>query len=89
MPTYEYICNDCSHFFEKFQNMKDKPLTECPACGSSVRRIISSGAGIILKGNGFYQTDYKKRSCPAASGTDKNKPACPKSGICPSCESDA
>lgn len=61
MPTYEYICNDCGHEFEFFQSMKEDPLTECPSCHGHVRRKIGLGAGIIFKGSGFYETDFKDR----------------------------
>lgn len=62
MPTYEYICTSCAHEFEAFQSMKDDPLTDCPACAEGrVRRKIGLGAGIIFKGSGFYETDFKDR----------------------------
>jgi putative FmdB family regulatory protein len=59
MPTYEYECSKCSHLFEKFQSMLDEPLKKCPACGGKVKRLLGTGAGIIFKGSGFYQTDYR------------------------------
>ena len=62
MPTYEYECDKCGKHFEKFQNMSDEPLKRCPECGGSVRRLIGTGAGIIFKGSGFYETDYKRSS---------------------------
>ncbi len=58
MPTYEYACPKCGTF-EQFQSMKDKPLAKCPTCRSKVKRMIGTGAGIIFKGSGFYQTDYR------------------------------
>ena len=61
MPTYEYECSKCG-VFECFQSMSDQPLDRCPTCRSKVRRLIGTGAGIIFKGSGFYQTDYKKSS---------------------------
>jgi putative FmdB family regulatory protein len=61
MPTYDYRCDDCGHELEVFQSMSDERLTECPACGkSTLRRLIGSGSGIIFKGSGFYETDYKR-----------------------------
>ena len=63
MPTYEYKCEECGHLFEKFQKMTDEPVRKCPECGGKVKRLISSGAGLIFKGSGFYQTDYKN-TCP-------------------------
>jgi len=72
MPTYEYECETCHHHFEEFQNMKDEPIKKCPKCGKKVKRLISSGAGFIFKGSGFYITDYKKNS--ASIPTSKSKP---------------
>jgi putative FmdB family regulatory protein len=69
MPTYEYRCKSCQHRFEVFQSMTADPITVCPKCGADVERLIGTGAGPIFKGNGFYQTDYKKSS----SGTSKSK----------------
>lgn len=61
MPTYEYACRSCAAEFEQFQSMRDAPLTTCPKCGQdSVKRLIGRGAGIIFKGSGFYETDYKR-----------------------------
>ena len=68
MPTYEYACPKCGHQFEKFQSMKDKPLTVCPKekCKlkrwgkGRVKKMLGSGAGLIFKGSGFYITDYGK-----------------------------
>ena len=61
MPTYDYRCEDCGHTFDAFQRMSEDVLTECPDCGkSTLRRLIGSGAGIIFKGSGFYETDYKR-----------------------------
>ncbi len=63
MPTYEYECEACGHSFEKFQSMSEKPVKKCPVCTKmKVQKLISSGAGVIFKGSGFYETDYKKKS---------------------------
>lgn len=62
MPTYEYECTKCGYEFERFQNMSDEPLKRCPKCRCKVRRLIGSGAGIIFKGSGFYETDYRSDS---------------------------
>lgn len=62
MPTYDYICLDCSHEFEKFQKMSDPLLEVCPKCNGTLQRKIGSGAGLLFKGSGFYITDYKKDS---------------------------
>ena len=59
MPTYEYECLKCGHQFEKFQNMTEEPVKRCPECRCKVRRLLGTGAGIIFKGSGFYETDYR------------------------------
>ncbi len=61
MPTYEYVCDGCPHEFEVFQSMNDDRLKTCPECNEDkLRRKIGTGAGIIFKGSGFYETDYKR-----------------------------
>lgn len=61
MPTYEYRCEACGHEFEQFQSITASPLRKCPACGKQkVKRLISSGAGVIFKGSGFWETDYNR-----------------------------
>jgi putative FmdB family regulatory protein len=64
MPTYDYICNTCGETFEIFHSIKDDPLTDCPkeACHGNLKRKIGTGAGIIFKGSGFYETDYRSES---------------------------
>jgi len=62
MPTYEYKCSECGYKFELFQKITDNPATECPQCKGMVKRLISTGAGTIFKGSGFYQTDYKNKT---------------------------
>src|ERR1700761_6353703 len=72
MPTYEYECTKCGHQFEIVQSMKDPHLKDCPqpGCEGPVRRKIGRGAGIIFKGSGFYQTDYRSDSYKAAEKSD-------------------
>src|SRR5213076_2311599 len=63
MPTYEYKCDACGHQFERFQSITAAPVKRCPKCGKNkVRRLISTGAGLIFKGSGFYITDYRSDS---------------------------
>ncbi len=79
MPNYDYQCDACGHRFEVFQRMNDPKLELCPkdGCGGKVRRLLGTGAGLIFKGSGFYQTDYRsdtykkaaKGDSGAASGT--------------------
>ena len=76
MPTYEYECEKCGHRFEVFQRMSDPKLEDCPedSCDGHVRRLIGTGAGIIFKGSGFYETDYKKNgSGKTAKANGKEK----------------
>lgn len=71
MPTYEYACDNCGHEFEEFQPITAKPLRKCPECKkSALRRLIGTGAGIIFKGSGFYQTDYRSDSYKKAAEKD-------------------
>jgi len=73
MPTYEYRCKKCGHEFEAFQSMMEKPLKKCPNCGGTVKRLISSGAGLIFKGSGFYITDYKNKEKHFSPSTKNGK----------------
>lgn len=73
MPTYEYRCQECGHQFEKFQSIMENPLRKCPLCRGKVKRLISSGAGLIFKGSGFYITDYKKKETALQGPMDKEK----------------
>ncbi len=59
MPTYEYKCRHCGREFEVFQRMSDTPGAPCPDCGRGAERLISGGAGLLFKGDGFYITDYR------------------------------
>jgi putative FmdB family regulatory protein len=63
MPIYEYKCNKCG-VFEAMQGIKEAPLKKCPTCKSKVERQISRGS-FILKGSGWYATDYAKKSTPS------------------------
>ena len=51
MPTYEYECAKCGHRFEQDQSINDPPLTKCPECKGRVKRVVSGGAGFIMKGS--------------------------------------
>lgn len=62
MPTYEYRCRECGRDFEVFQRMSDEPVAPCPECGLGARRLISGGAGLLFKGEGFYITDHRSKS---------------------------
>ena len=73
MPTYSYKCLDCDHQFDAVQRMTADALTVCPECEGKLKRLIGAGAGIIFKGSGFYETDY--RSDSYKSGAKKEKEA--------------
>ncbi len=59
MPTYEYRCGGCNREFETFQRMSDPPVAPCPYCDETAERLISGGAGLLFRGEGFYITDYR------------------------------
>jgi putative FmdB family regulatory protein len=70
MPIYEYKCNKCG-VFEAMQGIKEAPLKKCPTCKSKVERQMSRGS-FILKGSGWYATDYAKKSTPASTDSDSS-----------------
>ena len=73
MPTYEYICDACEHELEEFQSITADPLKKCPECGKNkLRRLIGTGAGIIFKGSGFYETDYRSDGYKKAEKAEKD-----------------
>ena len=77
MPTYEYKCKNCGYSFDIFQGMNDLLLKTCSSCHTdSLKRLIGTGAGILFKGTGFYQTDYRSDSYIKAQKkeNDSNKP---------------
>lgn len=72
MPTYDYICRACDHEFEHFQSMTAPVLRKCPKCGKSkLERLIGAGAGVLFKGGGFYETDYRSDSYTKAAEAEK------------------
>ena len=74
MPTYDYRCTACKHAFEEFQSMTAKVLKKCPACGkSALERLIGTGAALVFKGSGFYQTDYRSEGYKKSAESDKPK----------------
>jgi len=73
MPTYEYLCENCQARFEKFESITATPLRKCPECGKpALKRLIGTGAGIIFKGSGFYETDYRSDNYKTAKRNEKN-----------------
>jgi putative FmdB family regulatory protein len=77
MPTYSYRCDTCNHQFDAVQRFTDDPLTECPECGASIRRVIQP-VGVVFKGSGWYITD--SRAPQKESGDAEAKPAASKDG---------
>jgi putative FmdB family regulatory protein len=82
MPTYDYKCDACGHTFEQFQSITAGPLKKCPHCGKlKLKRLLGTGVGVIFKGSGFYETDYRsegykkdaQRDKPASSTSTESK----------------
>lgn len=72
MPTYEYQCDACNHNFDEFQSMSEAPLKKCPKCKKpKLRRVFGTGAAILFKGSGFYETDYRSESYKSAAKADQ------------------
>jgi putative FmdB family regulatory protein len=74
VPTYEYACTTCGEQVEAVQRFSDDPLTVCPACGGSLRKVFSP-VGIVFKGSGFYRTDSRKSVVPAQDKDSKTTKA--------------
>ena len=74
MPTYDYTCDACDHEFEVFESITAEPQKKCPKCKKKkLRRLFGAGGGVIFKGSGFYQTDYRPDSYKKAAEADKPK----------------
>ena len=72
MPTYDYQCGACDHLFELFQNISDPVKRKCPECGRlKLRRLFGTGAAILFKGSGFYETDYRSSSYKKSAEADQ------------------
>jgi putative FmdB family regulatory protein len=88
MPTYDYRCAACGHELEVFHSIREPALTKCPQCKKPrLERLIGPGAGILFKGGGFYQTDYRSESYKRGESAEKDAvkpaaetPAAPASG---------
>ncbi len=78
MPTYQYSCTECGHFFEQFQSFSEDSLTTCPQCQGRLRKVFNA-VGVVFKGSGFYRTDSRSASsgdgAPSTSGSSSDKPA--------------
>ena len=69
MPTYQYSCNDCGHFFEIVQSFSDDSLTVCPECGGRLRKVFNA-VGVVFKGSGFYRTDSRTQKAEAGASSE-------------------
>ncbi len=90
MPTYDYTCDACGHTFEEFQNITAEMLTKCPKCKKKkLRRLFGTGAALVFKGSGFYQTDYRSEGYKKAVAAEKNSSSSEKSSSGDSSKSDS
>jgi len=71
VPTYQYSCTECGHFFEAVQSFSDDSLTVCPECDGRLRKVFNA-VGVVFKGSGFYRTD-SRGSSGSESGTTKTE----------------
>ena len=72
MPTYDYKCDACEHTWEEYKSIKAEPTKKCPSCGKKkARRLIGAGAGLIFRGSGFYETDYRTDAYKKSAEADK------------------
>lgn len=72
MPTYDYRCNACGHEFELFQSMTEPVKKKCPQCAKlALERLIGTGAAVLFKGAGFYETDYRSEGYKKAADAEK------------------
>ncbi len=84
MPIYEYKCTVCGHRFEKLQSISEEPVKTCPVCGGAVKKLISN-TSFILKGTGWYVTDYARKNGASKSSSEKEEGSSKSS--CSSCSS--
>ncbi len=72
MPTYEYKCGNCDHLMEAFQSITASPKKKCPECGKlKLQRLMGIGSGVIFKGSGFYETDYRSENYKKGAESEK------------------
>lgn len=73
MPTYDYVCDACGHEFDLYQPITAEPEKRCPKCKKlKLRRLFGTGAAVVFKGSGFYQTDYRSESYKKAAAAEKD-----------------
>lgn len=71
MPTYVYVCKSCGKRIEKTHGINEEPSLTCPSCAEPLEREISGGSGFILRGEGFYATDYRSDEYRKAEKKEK------------------
>ncbi len=84
MPIYEYKCNACGHRFEKLQSFSEEPIKTCPRCGGEVKKLISRSS-FILKGSGWYATDYARKNGGSSSSSSPSSQSTSSKSSCSSC----
>ena len=72
MPTYQYSCTECGHFFEAVQSFSDDSLTVCPECDGRLRKVFNA-VGVVFKGSGFYRTDSRASATASEAGSTKTE----------------
>ena len=78
MPTYQYSCTDCGHFFEAVQSFSDDSLTVCPECEGRLRKVFNA-VGVVFKGSGFYRTDSRQAPASEKNGSSSDSGSTKKS----------
>jgi putative FmdB family regulatory protein len=80
VPTYQYSCTDCGHFFEAVQSFSDDSLTVCPECEGRLRKVFNA-VGVVFKGSGFYRTDSRTESGPKNGHASSGEKSSSKDGV--------
>ena len=91
MPTYDYECGACGHTWELYQQITENPKRQCPNCKKlKAQRLIGTGAAVLFKGSGFYQTDYRSADYKQKAKAEKSQGSAPaKSGESPAAKPEA
>ena len=88
MPTYQYSCTECGHFFEAVQSFSDDSLTVCPECDGRLRKVFNA-VGVVFKGSGFYRTDSRGSSTASESAGSSGSETATKTESKPAAKSEA
>jgi putative FmdB family regulatory protein len=76
VPTYQYSCTDCGHFFEAVQSFSDDSLTVCPECEGKLRKVFNA-VGVVFKGSGFYRNDSRGSTTSSSPAAESSSPSTP------------